>query len=58
LLLIDSFYYYTIFYDRNSGGFLSIAFLGAGYPRALFKCPTNVYNFHDIMMASVELCAK
>jgi len=33
-------------------------FFGAGKPGALFKRPTNVYTFHDTVLASTEFRAK
>jgi hypothetical protein len=33
-------------------------FFGPGNPGVLFKRPTNVYTFHDTMMASVEFRAE
>jgi hypothetical protein len=33
-------------------------FFGAGKPGALFKRPTNVYTFHDTVMASTECRAR
>jgi hypothetical protein len=33
-------------------------FFGPGNPRALFKRPANIYNFHDTVMASVVFRAE
>jgi hypothetical protein len=33
-------------------------FFGAGKSGVLFKCPGNVYTFHDTVMASTEFHAK
>jgi hypothetical protein len=33
-------------------------FFGPGNPGALFKCPTNIYIFHDMLMTLVAFHAE